>query len=1043
MPGNNENPTTKFKVDISELKAGIQESSRLIKLANSEFKAAASGMDNWADSTDGLEAKIKQLTTVQSEEEKKLSNLQEQYRKTVEFMGENSAGAQELAIKINNQQAAVNKVSGELSSYEDRLELVKKAQANAEKTGNSLEDELKTLEKSLDDAGNAAEESADDGFTVFKGTLADLASSAIQNAVSAIGDLVGSLMSLPEATKEFRTVFGAAMQSAADSAVGTEGAKKAFEEFYKVAADEGQAAEATSHLSGLVNSQEQLQAALNGVIGAWVEYGDSIAVEGLAEAANETAKTGQLTGQMADAINWAGESEDKFQESLDKCSTEQERQQLVVDTLNRLYGDNAKAYAESNAGILDANAANLSLLESQSEMAEAMEPLTAAWTNFKARALEAVTPIVTSIADKLKEVVTYFQENETAATALKSVLIGLATALGIVAAAFLISNIISAVQKAMALLNLTMLANPFVLVAALITGLVAAFIYLWNTSDDFREFFVNLWETIKTAAGKGIDAVVNFFKELPDKVSEWFNKTVAKTKEFAVNLKSKATEAAQGLWDAIVNKIKELPGEIKRIGTDIVKGLWNGISDMTDWVVGKVQGFGESVLGGIKDFFGIHSPSKVMKDEVGKNLVKGVAAGIDANSNYAKKIINKFGEDLLATFESRLSNYKVYHSMTLTEEVNYWNNARKLFKKGTQDRINADSKYYETKKSLNEKLKSAEESYTNSVAQAYKDLQSEIQKALDEYSQEVESRAESIASSMSIFEQFTKNTETSGQQLISNLQSQVTGLQNWMDALDKLETRCANSDFIQYLREMGPSAAGEIEALNSLTDDRLNEYVALWESKNDLARQSAEKELVRLQDETVNKISSLVTETQGAIKGYQNTYDEALKELGVSVKKHITDADKTLVKTASETIIKSAPSVGENTINGIISGLNNRAGALYSTISGIISEAIAQAAAAAEINSPSEIMRKFIGQNLIKGIEIGINEEAKNLYGSMRGTVSNAIDAARGGLNIPRMSESSIGTTYNFYQTNNSPKALSRIDIYRQTRNQFRQLQEV
>lgn len=381
--------------------------------------------------------------------------------------------------------------------------------------------------------------------------------------------------------------------------------------------------------------------------------------------------------------------------------------------------------------------------------------------------------------------------------------------------------------------------------------------------------------------------------------------------------------------------------------------------------------------------------------------------------------------------------------MTLTEEVNYWNSARKLFKKGTQDRINADSKYYETKKSLNEKLKSAEESYTNSVAQAYKDLQNDIQNALDEYGQEVESRAESIASSMSIFEQFTKNTETSGQQLISNLQSQVTGLQNWMDALDKLEARCANSDFIQYLREMGPSAAGEIEALNSLTDDRLNEYVALWESKNDLARQSAEKELIRLQDETVNKISSLVTETQGAIKGYQNTYDEALKELGVSVKKHITDADKTLVKTASETIIKSAPSVGENTINGIISGLNNRAGALYSTISGIISEAIAQAAAAAEINSPSDIMRKFIGQNLIKGIEIGINEEAKNLYGSMRGTISNAIDTARGGLNIPGVTGSSIGTTYNFYQTNNSPKALSRIEIYRQTRNQFRQLQEV
>lgn len=673
MPGNNDNPTTKFQVDISELKAGIQESNRLIRLANSEFKAAASGMDNWANSTDGLEAKIKQLNAVHAEEDKKLQSLQEQYRLTAAEQGENSKGAQELAIKINNQQAAVNKVSGELSDYKDRLEIVKKAQANAERSGNSLEDELRALEDAANDAGDAAEDAADDGFTILKGTLADLASSAIQGAISAVSDLIGSLMELPEATREFRTVFGAAMQSAEDSAVGTEGAKKAFEEFYKVAGDEGQAAEATSHLSGLVNSQDQLQDALDGVIGAWVEFGDSIAVEGLAEAANETAKTGALTGQMADAINWAGESEDEFQAALDECSTEQERQQLVVDTLNRLYGDNAKAYKESNSSILDANAANLALIQSQSEMATAMEPLTAAWTNFKAQALEAITPLITAMADKLKEVITYFSENETAATVLKATLIGLATALGIVGTAFLISNIISAVQKAMALLNVTMLANPFVLIAALIAGLVAAFIYLWNTSEGFRNFFINLWETIKSAAGNAIDAVVGFFKNLPGRLGEWLDKGITKAKNFASSLKEKAAdagssfvnsivgfiknlpgnvwtwllsviqkvvdlktqltakgkEAAQGLWDAIVKKIKELPETIRGIGSDIVKGLWNGINDMASWISEKIQGFGDNVLGGIKDFFGIESPSKVMRDEVGKYLAEGIGVGFD------------------------------------------------------------------------------------------------------------------------------------------------------------------------------------------------------------------------------------------------------------------------------------------------------------------------------------------------------------------------------------------------------------------------------
>lgn len=1117
MPGNNENPTTKLKFDISELKAGIQESNRLIKLANSEFKAAASGMDNWANSTDGLEAKIKQLTTVQAAEEKKLANLQEQYRLTVQAQGENSKGAQELAIKINNQKAAVNKVTSELSGYEDRLELVKTAQANAERSGNSLEDELRALEDAADDAGDAAEDSGD-GFTILKGTLADLAASAIKGAISAVGDLVGSLMELPEATKEFRTVFGAAMQSAEDSAIGADGAKKSFEEFYKVAADEGQAAEATSHISGLVSSEEELQGALDGVIGAWVEFGDSIAVEGLAEAANETAKTGKVTGQFADALNWANASaseyeaalsgngnalaafkkataegmtaEDAFNEALIACSSEQERQQLVVATLNGLYGDNAKAYAESNSSMLDANAANLALIESQSEMATAMEPLTAAWTSLKADALEAITPLITAISDKLQGVVTYFQENETAATALKGVLIGLATALGIVATAFLISNVISAVQKAMALLNTTMLANPFVLIAAAIAGLVAAFIYLWNTSDEFRAFFENLWEKIKTAAGNAIDAVVGFFKGLPDRIKEWWDKTITKAGEFATSLKDKAKEAgtkfittiinfikdlpgkvwewftdtvqkvvdlkaklkakgkeaAEGLLTAIVDKVKEIPGEVLSIGKDIVEGLWDGINDKVEWIKGKIVGFKDAVLGKLEEVFDINSPSRVMRDEIGKNLALGVAQGIEKNTKYAKKSAKEMGEIIVEAAADRLDRYKVYNDMSLAEEKAYWEEVRKHTVKGSSARLEADKKYFEAKKSLNEQIAAAEKTYTESVSQAYKDLQQNIQDAINDYQQEVNSRADAIASSMSLFDEFTKNTEITGQQLISNLQSQVTGMQNWINTLDQMEQKGVDSDFIQMLRELGPSAAGEVEALNSLTADELDKYVNLWKRKNEIATDEAKKELVNLQNETVNKIASLVSETEESIAGYKQVYNDALKDLGVEVKKQVIDTDKVLSDTAAQTILTTAPTVGSDMVNGIISGLNSREGALYARISEIISSAIAAAQAAAEIASPSKIMRDLIGTNLIKGIEVGMGSEAKNLNAKMKSIVGDSIESARAnlsGISAAAGTSGNMVNNYTFNQTNNSPKALSRIDLYRQTRNQFRQLQEV
>ena len=87
--------TTKFSVDISELKAGIQEANRQIKLANSQFKAASSGMDDWANSADGLQAKMNQLGSVQDAENKKLELLKQQYTAVAEEQGENSIAAQQ------------------------------------------------------------------------------------------------------------------------------------------------------------------------------------------------------------------------------------------------------------------------------------------------------------------------------------------------------------------------------------------------------------------------------------------------------------------------------------------------------------------------------------------------------------------------------------------------------------------------------------------------------------------------------------------------------------------------------------------------------------------------------------------------------------------------------------------------------------------------------------------------------------------------------------------------------------------------------------
>ena len=99
VPKNNET-TTKFKVDISELKRGIQDANRQIRLANAEFKAASSGIENWGKSADGISAKLNQLDRVLSSQKSILDAYKKQLALIIEEEGENSKGADEMRIKI-------------------------------------------------------------------------------------------------------------------------------------------------------------------------------------------------------------------------------------------------------------------------------------------------------------------------------------------------------------------------------------------------------------------------------------------------------------------------------------------------------------------------------------------------------------------------------------------------------------------------------------------------------------------------------------------------------------------------------------------------------------------------------------------------------------------------------------------------------------------------------------------------------------------------------------------------------------------------------
>ncbi len=159
--------TTKFKADISQLKAAMQEASRSVRLASSEFKAATAGMDDWSKTADGLSAKTKQLNSTLEAQKKQLRSLEEQYRLTVQEQVENSKGAEELAIKINHQKAAIQTTEKSLDGYEKALDDIQNAN---------------------EEAGESAQK-ASDGFTVMKGALASLVADGIRAAISGLKDL--------------------------------------------------------------------------------------------------------------------------------------------------------------------------------------------------------------------------------------------------------------------------------------------------------------------------------------------------------------------------------------------------------------------------------------------------------------------------------------------------------------------------------------------------------------------------------------------------------------------------------------------------------------------------------------------------------------------------------------------------------------------------------------------------------------------------------------------------------------------------------------
>jgi phage-related protein len=158
--------------------------------------------------------------------------------------------------------------------------------------------------------------------------------------------------------------------------------------------------------------------------------------------------------------------------------------------------------------------------------------------------------------------------------------------------------------------------------------------------------------SVKSAGTSIMNGATNALKALPSKLLTIGKDAMSGLASAIRNAIGTVKSGATSVLNGVVNTLKGLPSKMLGIGKDLVKGLWNGISDMAGWVIGKIQGFGESVLGGIKKFFGIKSPSRVFKNEVGKMLAVGLAEGVEENAKDPIKAVQQLSADMLGEAES-------------------------------------------------------------------------------------------------------------------------------------------------------------------------------------------------------------------------------------------------------------------------------------------------------------------------------------------------------------------------------------------------------
>lgn len=349
------------------------------------------------------------------------------------------------------------------------------------------------------------------------GTAALGIGKAVLTAGVALG---GAWIAAIEGSREYRAEMAKLDTAFVTNGHSSEAAKQTYSELNAVLGDSEQAVEASQHLAKLTDNEKDLQTWTDICTGVYATFGASLPIEGLTEAANETAKTGILTGGLTDALNWAGISEEEFQKKLDACTNEQQRQDLIMNTLNGTYSKASEQYQKTNKDVLEARKAQERLTDAFAELGRVGEPILTAIKNKVADMVAAAVPKLEAFIQKIKDAKKWLQDNKKTVDIWKAAIVGTTAAVAsfililkwgaIMSAA---KTAITGVRTAVLLLNAAMRANIIGLIVSLVIGLVAAFVTLWKNNEGFRNFWIKMWDKIKSVGASAMSYIKGKFSD--------------------------------------------------------------------------------------------------------------------------------------------------------------------------------------------------------------------------------------------------------------------------------------------------------------------------------------------------------------------------------------------------------------------------------------------------------------------------------------------------------------------------------------------------